>query len=1642
MGILSNYRNENPQLATLSSDQLAAHMYQQDPSFKNVSFEDFKKAVNYDEDLSQETGGGQQASLSEIGSAIGSGLSSAVDVFQESAGRAVRQLTGGISFEEDSFLDRFIKKQEQEEQNQNVEYWRRNKRVLPFTDFLTLGDLQQGLSQLGYSGAAATGGMLYGAARMPESPIVGAMTGAALTAGATTFLVDRDQFLSQLKDKLSQEDPNWSAEKWEEVKNAVGDDATLHGLWEAIPEAVGSALTAGIIHAPVGKIAESIPFIKEGITRTMVSAGIKLGAEVTEELGTEALTQLKQGEIEYGVGLRDKPLTSYWEALKEIAPQTAVMSAAMLGFGGALDKLSREGKVKSPKQVEEEGLPDKKKLVPVDPLDREISTAIGLEAVAGGDLLDKMIHQQTLLPAPIEEKISSKEEIPETVPSTKEKPLTTDELESAADYLEKQGMQEDADAARERAFALRKEEELTGIIPTEENIAAYQEGIQVPTLPESMIKEKRQAGLEERTTGLPSTAEESARIFKETTPTEVQQEAERIGAIRAEEQERRTGTIQAFEGTRETFTNSKGEGFATPAAVKAAMKKEGVDLKGYDIIQGTDKKWIGSPKSIQGLTPEVRREPIGLDNPDQALSYIESQIPVEDRDKMQDVFKQVRDARLHDNITFPQQLFNFINKTYESRTGKKLAYLTEESGPAAGMDSTPITGEDGRAYILEDLAAKVYKIGQTIPQFINALKGKLGNAYDTIKQRVQKLFQDIKDFHSKLGGERGSIPLMPEEWTKEKINKEDIISLKSGENLEKVQDKLTRPDNKTSAKNAANFIKNLRANRTHFSLSEIGNLLDTYRRIEDATEYRRVNIQEKGADAIVRIKDQLKNVKEYGERKLSKLGLWTGAWTLPMNAMLDMMDKFQEGRGFMHEIFYNTINRAVSKATGIIQERKSKVLNKMKELNLSVEDLTGLRETIDGQERSLQDMMYIWLGWNNPQTQIALKNMGISEEEYNNINANLNDNEKEFAREIQKDLESKWKDLAGTLEKIHGYLITEGLTPDQLKILKNTYKNIKTFSRVEHYLPMWGEGFETRADAESLVEELSGMRGTKRARISDKFKYERVEESHRPIRLDLLNIWDSAVNMQENFIHLSEPMKFLEKIYHKTGAFTQGGKPLESVSNLVKEKYGRAVDEAFHAYFDRVKNPNIYKQNDDLSRIGRFLRKNTALAYLGYNLVTTVKQIPSILYYLPYTSPSHLLRATVDVMSGKLKETLDFARADPQMRERMLERSIAELKENYFESEWGDKLLARFGKKGSQARRLVIRHAMDFIQGMDTVVTSIGYKAVYEYEVQRGATPEQARERALLATVNTQPATHAKDIPRLYATSEWLNMFLMFSNQLNKIWRMGSTDLIARGITNRELSKNQMMHGIALAAGAILINSIQQGFRAPKDKDDLGEAIFEGSLSSIPLMGGPMIKSWLGFQSTDTPLTAIPSKTMTAIKDSIDQGTVTEKEWSTFAESLALATGIPFSQPKRAWQALDKGDLKLLLGRRPTSRMEDDVKTLRRNIVNWKLTHTKEGKKSELREMARSIVALERQGETSLANKMTNRYFATIRTNRLSTSEGNRILMDARKSARKYLSELLTPEEWRKYKEDKGNADKVDTLLHYTEKINDRYYGR
>jgi hypothetical protein len=1390
-----------------------------------------------------------------------------------------------------------------------------------------------------------------------------------------------------MRNKLVSANPNMTEEEWGDVRRNIENDAQLYGAWEAIPEAVSNALTLGIVNVPIGKIAQNIPFIKKGIARAILAATGKAGAGVSEEVLTEAVTAMEQSKILADNGFLDNPL-SFSEAIKEVAPETSIMTLAMLGAGSGIRRMVQK--------------PDEKKFQPPKLND---SLAKELETVKEEDVDFKQFETESIAFNKQRAGISL----------TPEEQLVIEEVKERTSKTRRAQELESERAVFEREFG----REEVAVTPTE--------------LPPSEVE----------TFGPPSTAVESFRAFEEeglTEPLPVAKSAEESARVfleqaeaklTAEEIQETVASLSETENEYQDIYSDRARAFQTEQNATDFItnnKLEGI----YDTAKDSDTNlWVVKPTELHLETIKQRGESLE-DNFEPLSKYIsilsgeEGQVGVE-------IAKQPR-VGLRPII---QREIEGIKKRFPTLT----KVLLNERGSVPVTPFQPERFKDqsldiqdqkiGNKTILTLLTPRTgplsgYTIAVEPPPTDQKIASALGNKAQEIIEKskptgstllsLKRLVNKMKKINQRLG-EKGAVGTDVQAGVFKQVD--ESTSRASQKRNVQLQEKLSKvsPDRKKNILKAAVQLEGGKAYRSQ-QKSEINSVKKELINHTDTLD------------------------KSPSPKAIPKLYRKLKSWSLVAVNLFDEVDDFKGYKGLFVKTFYNPIQKSVSDTVRSIADRRNKVKDLMKASDISAYDLIERTEITNGHYRTKQQMMYIWLGQNNPYTKsIMQKNMGITDNEISIIDKLLTSKEKEFAKFLQKDLESSYDKIADVLTKNYRYIIDDGsLSKSDIRILKDVYETGKkdkrdkyrVFSKAENYLPMWVTGSDVTIDAENIVSDMSGLTLApveQEAHIAKKFTYERRTDHDYAIDIDFFNLWERVVNMQEHFINLAEPMRRMEEAYKG------------DVAKEIGKKFGGSYNKAILSYFNRIKNPNFYRSNRGLDKFHRGIRRNIAVAYLGYNVVTGLKQVPSLLYYLPYTSLPHLMKAIASTATN-VKGVIEFAHQDPQMKERIMDRYLAELDANVFESVWDSQLASKFGKRGTQLRNAVVHRSMLFIRAMDTLATSVGYKAVYDYEMSKGGiTDEEARNRALLATVNTQPAAHPKDIPQLYAHNEWLNHFLMFSNQLNKIWNLGIHTVFDQTVAKGKIERDQALTMASLALGATMIWSISNGLRAPEDPLEISEALFEGAMNSFPIFGRWMAQAYAGYPA-EVPIATVPVNIISAAKKSLEAGKITESEWNKFAEATLLVLGLPYTSPRRAYKAIQNDDLRFMYKNEITTKAERDLESLKKDIVKWKEKNTPEGKERDVKPLAYQIIDMEKMGEDQLVKHLTNRFYAMARKNGISVNRARQILYNLRKQSGKELSKLLDNTDWSLYLKslEPSEKSKAEGLRKYVNKINNEYY--
>ncbi len=617
-----------------------------------------------------------------------------------------------------------------------------------------------------------------------------------------------------------------------------------------------------------------------------------------------------------------------------------------------------------------------------------------------------------------------------------------------------------------------------------------------------------------------------------------------------------------------------------------------------------------------------------------------------------------------------------------------------------------------------------------------------------------------------------------------------------------------------------------------------------------------------------------KIVSEKGKVKKTAL-----ATTLRPTRILDALDGGQNFEGPYNKFFYDRANRAVNESMARERDRRNSFLNFLKDNDTKLSDLAKTK-TIDDVKYTVGEMIGVYNSLKNPEkTKAMIFGNKISKELANKIVSELSETEKAIGDYIMKDYQDNRERLRKAFidytDGKHDLGQVEGYSP--IKRLSETYEP---------------------TDKEVLNEmiERQNLQKTYAERGFTKGRKQIGEKHQAPIILDEVSLFFDHISKVEHFISHGSLIKEMQRMVSDK----------EFATSIINDKkFGSPYYEALKNWVNRVANHDIYKSYYQLDKMAPALRRNAAVAYLAYNAVTIGKQFPSLALFLNETTMPRLLAGMYE-MTTNYKEAVDLMhKMSPQMENRSIEREMEEFKRNNFDGY--KKIVKAVGEEGFRGIFL-----------MDHFVVGSGWHAVYNDSLALGFSEAEAAEMAEKAVFRTQPAAHAKDIAELYATSEFLNWFTQFSNQLNNIYNVVTYDIPMRARMGKKADALRGFLGVILSQ--MLIYSISKGRLAKIG--DAKDFVTESTLNLIPLAGRMLNSQRKGFDTVSVPALSFIKTTGEAGRyaykgvaeptkgQRIKRGEYRMRALEKILETGALISGAPFSQPKKTL----KGGARLISG--------------------------------------------------------------------------------------------------------------------------------
>ncbi|MCK5609580.1 hypothetical protein KAR91_47335, partial [Candidatus Pacearchaeota archaeon] len=591
------------------------------------------------------------------------------------------------------------------------------------------------------------------------------------------------------------------------------------------------------------------------------------------------------------------------------------------------------------------------------------------------------------------------------------------------------------------------------------------------------------------------------------------------------------------------------------------------------------------------------------------------------------------------------------------------------------------------------------------------------------------------------------------------------------------------------------------------------------------------------------------------------------SFVLRPSRIFDTMDGYANFQGEVHDLAYNSVNETINNELISQDKRKADINKAFKETKMVPKDLSRVFDFTHGEKTekiSTDEGLSIYFGWRNEYNREALQGAySITQKNIDTLKTQLTDEELFIGEQILGDYEDNY---------------------DRIRDAKITYDN-EDLGHQENYIPIIR--IDTKTEKKILAAEIGEAYGARKAFPAKGFTKERIKQSRQnqgKIQLGMYSQWLEQIDKQEHFIHSAELARDLQNVF---------GDP--NVIESIDHKLGKSFNKAVENYLNNYANPNLQDGYNAVTALAKATRQNLAASALAFNAVTVMKQLPSLIYYLGEAGPGRLIQSLGQFIHDPLGMIKFVEDRDPQIKHRSIEREIDEFH--------------RAGKnKFQKIRNKIANVGMAPISVMDKIAVTIGWNAVFLNKIEGPAIMSEAEaiREAQNATLRTQPAGARKDAARLYTTSEVLNVFTQFTNQLNQILNMTTHDVKSKWKAGDKKAASLTVLGLTMGAVAIWTMS---NLRPPRDEDDWKDVVMSQA-AMVPILGNMFVNVNKGFTGGHVPAFTAIEKLFQAAKPDAKE----ETRVKNFLQGFAVLSGIPYTQPRRVVKAIQEEDFLELFG--------------------------------------------------------------------------------------------------------------------------------
>lgn len=407
---------------------------------------------------------------------------------------------------------------------------------------------------------------------------------------------------------------------------------------------------------------------------------------------------------------------------------------------------------------------------------------------------------------------------------------------------------------------------------------------------------------------------------------------------------------------------------------------------------------------------------------------------------------------------------------------------------------------------------------------------------------------------------------------------------------------------------------------------------------------------------------------------------------------------------------------------------------------------------------------------------------------------------------------------------------------------------------------------------EDLAKELLGRQQIRAAFVERGFTKERLKGALQPLNLK----------------HFDNLLRNIEKVEHFK-AFAVRARDMRKILNHAE--YKKAVTQAagpetykiLKDWFSDVITRRPYTETPAASSVA-MLRNHSAVAMLGFNVLTSMKQFPSLFTAASLTNSPAVLNGLQQVIRKPTEiESFVYAKS-PQLKNRSVERDIQEV------------LRKANAAKVFAGKQSLAAKSMSLIRYIDKKVVLSVWKGSYDMAGKTMPEPE-AIKFADQVVRRSQPAWEIKDLPAFFRGGELEKMLTMFMNQRNQNWNLFIHDTMGKAKAGKigKLEALRRLWWIWVVPGFVL-GSISRGRLKRTPKEAVLDFIKFSPLAGTFILGSLMDVLISGWDWSLPPFQAFKElgravkgkKPLTKIKHG--------------AKAMGLFLGIPTHQPYRTTQ--------------------------------------------------------------------------------------------------------------------------------------------